>query len=31
MPEGTTLMETVETRSYNKKLFFYGQIPKIIG
>ena len=27
MPKGTTSKETVETRSYGKKLFFYGQIP----
>ena len=28
MPKGTTSKETVETRSYGKKLF-YGQIPRI--
>jgi hypothetical protein len=30
MPKGTTSKETVETRSYGKKLF-YGQIPRIFG
>jgi len=24
-------IQTVETRSYGKKLFFYGQIPQIFG
>jgi hypothetical protein len=31
MPKGTTSKEMVETRSYSKKLFFYGQIPRIFG
>jgi len=31
MPKGTTSKETVETRSYGKKLFLYGQIPRIFG
>jgi len=30
MPKGTISKETVETRSYGKKLF-YGQIPRIFG
>jgi hypothetical protein len=30
MTKGTTSKETVETRSYGKKLF-YGQIPRILG
>jgi hypothetical protein len=30
LPKGTTSKETVETRSYGKKLF-YGQIPRIFG
>ena len=30
MPNGTTSKETVETRSYGKKLF-YGQIPRVFG
>ena len=31
MPKETTSKDTVETRSYSKKLFFYGQIPQIFG
>jgi hypothetical protein len=31
MPKGTTSKETVETRSYGKKLFFNGQIPRTFG
>jgi hypothetical protein len=31
IPKGTTSKETVETRSYNEKLFFYGQIPWVFG
>jgi hypothetical protein len=31
MPKGTTSKGTVGTRSYDKKLFFYGQIPRIFG
>jgi len=30
LPKGTTSKETLETRSYGKKLF-YGQIPRIFG
>jgi hypothetical protein len=30
MSKGTTSKETVETRSYDKKLF-YGQIPRTFG
>jgi hypothetical protein len=30
MPKGTTLKETLETRSYGKKLF-YGQVPGSFG
>ena len=31
MPKGTTLKETVETRSYNKKLFFMVKFPEFLG
>ena len=31
MPKGATSKETVETRSYSKKLFFNGLIPRIFG
>ena len=31
MPKRTTSKEMAETRSYDKKLFFYGQIPRIFG
>jgi hypothetical protein len=31
MPKGTTLKETVETRSYGKKLFFMVKFPKFLG
>jgi hypothetical protein len=31
MPKGTTLKETVETRSYDKKLFFMVKFPEFLG
>ena len=31
MPKGTTLNETVETRSYDKKLFFMVNFPEFLG
>jgi len=31
MPKGTTLKETVETRSYCKELFFIVKFPEFLG
>jgi len=31
MPKGTTSKETVETRSYDKKLFFMVKFPEFLG
>jgi hypothetical protein len=31
IPEGATSTDMAETRNYGKKLFFYGQIPRIFG
>jgi hypothetical protein len=31
MPKGTTSKETVETRSYGKKLFFTVKFPEFLG
>jgi len=31
MPKGTTLKETVEIRSYGKKLFFMAKFPEFLG
>jgi len=31
MPKWTTFKETVETRSYGKKLFFMVQFPEFLG
>ena len=31
MPKGTTLKETVETRSYGKKLFFMVKFTEFLG
>jgi len=31
MPKGTTSKETVETRSYGKKLFFMVKFPEFLG
>jgi len=31
MPKGTTSNETVETRSYGKKLFFMAKFPEFLG
>jgi hypothetical protein len=31
MPKGTTSKETVETRSYGKKLLFMIKFPEVLG
>jgi hypothetical protein len=31
MPKGTTLKETVETRSYDKQFFFMGKFLELLG